>query len=189
MSRQSKAKRDARRKKEGARPIRRLGQSLQPHAQLVDADGNVIGGAGYRVGQWLRVLGGQVVARTPSAAMTLAVLRHVVALQVPGEGAVTLTQSPTMTQAATREAAAAGMSLEDYLQLLEQERQERNASGEMGEDSASSADAHADTGASTGTEGVNATDFGAPDENVPDKNVSDKNVPDKNVPDGSAPTT
>ena len=37
MSKQSKAKRDARKKKEPARPIRRLGSTLRPHARLVDA--------------------------------------------------------------------------------------------------------------------------------------------------------
>jgi hypothetical protein len=125
MSRNSKARRDARRKKEPKRPIRRLGAALQPHAQLEDADGNAVGGAGWRDRQWLTVLGGQVVARTHSAAMTLAMLRHIVALQEQAGGALTLTYSPAMETAATREAEAAGKSLEDYLQLLEQERQER----------------------------------------------------------------
>lgn len=125
MSRESKARRDARRKKEPKRPIRRLGAMLQPHAQLETADGNTIGGAGWRDGEWLTVLGAQVAARTPSAAMTLAMLRHIVALQERAGQELTLTYSPTMETAATREAAALGHSLEDYLQLLEQERAER----------------------------------------------------------------
>ena len=127
MSRNSKARRDARRKKEPKRPIRRLGSPLQPHAQLELADGNSVGGAGWRDGEWLTVLGGQVVARTQSAAMTLAVLRHVVALQERAGHAVKLTYSPAMEAVATREADAAGKSLEDYLQVLEQERAERAA--------------------------------------------------------------
>src|SRR5688500_18148250 len=76
MSRNSKARRDARRKKAPKRPIRRLGAPIQPHAQLELADGNTVGGAGWRDGEWLTVLGSQVIARTHSAAMTLAVLRH-----------------------------------------------------------------------------------------------------------------
>jgi hypothetical protein len=126
MSRNSKAKRDARRKKEPKRPIRRLGSPLQPHAQLETGDGNTIGGAGWRDGEWLTVLGGQVAARTQSAGMTLAMLKHIVALQEQEGHSLKLTYSPTLEAAATREAAAAGHSLEDYLQMLEQERQERS---------------------------------------------------------------
>ena len=127
MSRNSKARRDASRKREPKRPIRRRGSPLQPHAQLELADGNSVGGAGWRDGEWLTVLGGQVVARTQSAAMTLAVLRHVAALQERAGHAVKLTYSPAMEAVATREAEAAGKSLEDYLQVLEQERAERAA--------------------------------------------------------------
>lgn len=125
MSLNSKARRDARRKKVPKRPIRRLGAALQPHAQLETPDGNTIGGAGWRDGEWLTVLGGQVAARTPSAAMTLAMLRHVVAVQEQAGIELKLTFSPTIETAATREAQAEGRSLEDYLQMLEQERLER----------------------------------------------------------------
>lgn len=127
MSRNSKARRHARRKKEPRRPIRRLGSPLQPHAQLETADGTAVGGAGWRDGEWLTVLGGKVVARTPSAAMTLAMLRHIVALQEQAGLAVKLTYSSAMEAAATREAAAAETSLEEYLRVLEQERAERAA--------------------------------------------------------------
>ncbi|GAB3105115.1 hypothetical protein [Lysobacter terrae] len=130
MSRDSKARRDARKKKEPRRPIRRLGSALQPHAQLETGDGNTIGGAGWRDGEWLTVLGGQVAARTPSAALTLAMLRHIVAVQAQAGTELTLTFSPAMKTAATREAQAEGKSLEDYLQQLEQERAERLLPGE-----------------------------------------------------------
>ena len=127
MSRNSKARRDARRKKEPKRPIRRLGAALQSHAQLEDAEGNAVGGAGWRDREWLTVLGGQVVARTPSAAMTLAMLRHIVDRQEQAGSVLRLTYSPAMETVATREAEAAGKSLEDYLHWLEQERLERSA--------------------------------------------------------------
>ncbi len=125
MSRDSKARRDARRKKEPRRPIRRLGGALQPHAQLETGDGNTVGGAGWRDGEWLTVLGGQVAARTPSAALTLAMLRHVVAVQGQAGTELRLTISPALETAATREAAAEGRSLEEHLHVLEQERLER----------------------------------------------------------------
>ena len=127
MSRNSKAKRDARKKKEPKRPIRRLGNPLQPHAQLEDSEGNTVGGAGWRDREWLMVLGGQVVARTESAAMMLAMLKHVVAVQEQAGRAIRLTCSPAMETVAAQEAAAVGKSLDEYLQMLEQERAERSA--------------------------------------------------------------
>ena len=60
MSRQSKAKRDARKKQQGARPIRRLGRPVQPVAQLRDEAGELVGGGGLRDQEWLLLLGGQV---------------------------------------------------------------------------------------------------------------------------------
>jgi len=127
MSRNSKVKRDARKKKEPKRPIRRLGNPLQPHAQLEDAEGNAVGGVGWRDREWLMVLGGKVVARTESAAMALAMLKHVVALQEQAGHTISLTFSPAMKTAATREAAAAGRTLDAYLEMLERERVERSA--------------------------------------------------------------
>ncbi|QSX78668.1 hypothetical protein [Agrilutibacter solisilvae] len=141
MSRQSKARRDARRKKEPDRPIRRLGQPIQPHAQLADAQGAAVGGAGWRDGQWLTVVGGQVVARTDSAALTLAVLRHLVALREAAGQPVTLTFSPSLEAMATREAAALGLTLEEYLQQLEDERLSRDEAPPGAEPMAASTDA------------------------------------------------
>ncbi len=126
MSRNSKAKRDARLKNEPKRAIRRLGGSLQPHAQLLDADDATIGGVGWRDNEWLLVLGGQVAARSESAAMALAMLKHIVELQARAGREVRLEASPPLLHAAGREAAAAGHTLETYLTLLEQERMERD---------------------------------------------------------------
>lgn len=125
MSRNSKAKRDARKKKEPSRSIRRLGDALQPHAQLLDADDVSIGGVGWRDGEWLLVLGSQVAARSDSAAMALAMLRHVVAVQERNGRELRLEASAPLLNAAGREAAALGRTLEEHLAALEQERVER----------------------------------------------------------------
>ena len=125
MSRNSKAKRVARKKKEPDRPIRRLGAALQPHAQLLDADDTAIGGVGWRDGEWLLVLGSQVAARSDSAAMALAMLRHVVAVQERAGRELRLEASAPLLHAAGREAAALGRTLEEHLAELEQERIER----------------------------------------------------------------
>lgn len=126
MSRNSKAKRDARIRKEPRRPIRRLGNALQPHAQLLDGNDRSIGGVGWRDGEWLLVLGGQVAARSASAAMALAMLKHVVAVRERAGDELRLEASPPLLSAATREAADAGHTLDDYLVILEQERLERS---------------------------------------------------------------
>lgn len=125
MSRNSKAKRDARRKKEPSRPIRRLGDAMQPHAQLLDDQDASVGGVGWRDDEWLLVLGGQVVARSESAAMALAMLKHVVAVQAGAGNELRLEASPALLNNASREAAALGHTLDEYLAALEQERRER----------------------------------------------------------------
>ncbi|MGO4222840.1 hypothetical protein AB4Y64_13430 [Lysobacter sp. TAF61] len=126
MSRNSKVKRAVRRKNEPKRPIRRLGSALQPHAQLLDRDGAAVGGVGWRDGQWLLVLAGQVVASSDSAAMALAMLRHVVAVQADAGTELELHASPPLLTAAAREAAVHEQTLEEYLTALEHERQSRD---------------------------------------------------------------
>jgi hypothetical protein len=81
---------------------------------------------GWRDGEWLLVLGGQVAARSDSAAMALAMLRHVVAVQERAGRELRLEASPPLLNAAAREAAAVGLTLEEHLAALEQERMERD---------------------------------------------------------------
>jgi hypothetical protein len=126
MSRNSKAKREARIKKEPKRPIRRLGGSLQPHAQLLDGNDQSVGGVGWRDGEWLLVLGGNVAARSASAAMALAMLHHVMAVRERSGDELRLEASAPLLSAASREAAAEGHTLDEYLAMLEQERLERS---------------------------------------------------------------
>ena len=133
MSRFSKARRDARRKLAADRPIRRLGDALQPHAQLLDADGNVVGGAGLRDREWVMVLGGKALRGTDSAAMVLAMLKHAVASQARSGRSLELHVSATLDAAATHEAMAAGKSLPQYLEMLESERLERLGGDPAGE--------------------------------------------------------
>ncbi|HZH44905.1 MAG TPA: hypothetical protein VEY50_12560 [Lysobacter sp.] len=126
MSRHSKIKRQARLKREGGRPIRRLGAPLQPHAKLVDDAGHVVGGGGLRDREWQLLLGGRVVTATESPALLLAMLRHTQAV-LRDERALKLEVSPELLNAATAEAEAHGHTLEAHLALLEQERAERDS--------------------------------------------------------------
>ncbi len=113
-------------RKPQAKPIRRLGAPLQPHAQLLDGDDNVVGGGGLRDRDWVMLLGGRAVATTQSPALLLAMLRHTQAVAGLARP-LRLTASPALLRAAGEEAALHGHALEDYLALLEAERAERDA--------------------------------------------------------------
>ena len=140
MSIRSKAKRDARRKKAASASRTRLARPMQEHAHLIDGEGRIFGGAGLHGQQWAIVLGGKVVARTESAAMTIAMLKHVAGLQ-ESHGEVRLSYSTQLSEAATAEAAAEGKTLDEFLAQLEAERQERNAPAD-GEPGATSDELH-----------------------------------------------
>ena len=123
MSRQSKSKRDAQKKQQGARPIRRLGRPLVPHAHLKDEAGQVVGGGGQREDEWLMLLAGKVVASTESAAMLLAMLRHT---QKVSKRPLKLEASTTLLRQASAEAEVHGQTLDEHLAWLEQERATRD---------------------------------------------------------------
>jgi hypothetical protein len=135
MSTRSKAKRDARKKK--SKGISRGAPSRQivEHAHLIVGE-KIVGGAGLRGSEWVLVLGRDVVAGTDSAAMIMAMLKHVAALQEQTGETVGLTYSTHLRNAATAEAEAEGKTLEAYLAELEAEREERATdSVKDGEDS------------------------------------------------------
>ncbi|MCD9032025.1 hypothetical protein LDO32_09860 [Luteimonas sp. Y-2-2-4F] len=125
MSRFSKARRDARRKADPARPVRRLGDALQVQARLTDDAGETVAAAALRDGEWLLLLDGRAAAATDSASMVLAMLRHV-ARRRDGEP-LRLRVSPQLRAAAADEAAAHGRTLDAHLDALEAERRERHA--------------------------------------------------------------
>ena len=125
MSIQSKARRDARKKKAKAASRARPPLPLAEHAHLLDGDGRVFGGAVLRGEEWVVVLGGKPAAATDSAAMAIAMLRHVAALREAAGDAVRLSCSTHLQAMATGEATAEGKTLEEYLAMLEAERVER----------------------------------------------------------------
>lgn len=80
----------------------------------------------FQDGEWILVLGGEPVTRTPSAAMLLAMLRHTASLR-DARGVVTrLSVSKALDAAASAEAEAAGRTLAAHLDWLEAERRTRN---------------------------------------------------------------
>ena len=130
MSIHSKAKRDARKKKAKSAARSASPRPLAEHAHLTDGSGRIFGGAALRGQEWLMVLGGKVVTGTDSAAMMLAMLRHVASLREAAGDTVRLSHSTQLGDAATAEAAALGKTLDEYLAELDAEREERALEGD-----------------------------------------------------------
>lgn len=126
MSINSKAKRDARKKKRPKLGAARAAPVLRPHAEILDGEGNLVGGAGLRSGEWVMVLNGREVAATDSPAMILAMLTHAATTREEAGLQVELRYSTELRDAATVEAASEGKTLEQYLAMLEAERVERS---------------------------------------------------------------
>ena len=126
MSISSKSRRDARRR---STPRRRDGvaTSVQVHAQLKSTDDRVLAGATFLDGEWSLMLGGEPVASTPSAAMLIAMLRHIAASRKAQGIATSLSVSKVLDAAAAAEAQAQGRTLVEHLDWLEAERRTRNA--------------------------------------------------------------
>lgn len=125
MSIHSKAKRDARKKQRPKPGGGRTAATLRPHAEILDGDGNIVGGAGLRAGEWVMVLNGREVTGTDSPAMILAMLTHAATLREEAGLPVELRYSTVLRDAATAEAEGAGKTLEELLAMLEAERVER----------------------------------------------------------------
>ncbi|MCX7042063.1 MAG: hypothetical protein NT117_05150 [Gammaproteobacteria bacterium] len=126
MSINSKAKRDARNKKRPKLGAARAAPVLRPHAEILDGEGNIVGGAGLRSGEWVMVMNGREVAATDSPAMILAMLTHAATTREEAGLQVELRYSTELRDAATVEAASEGKTLEQYLAMLEAERVERS---------------------------------------------------------------
>jgi len=126
MSISSKSRRDARRRnaprrQDGAAP------AVQVHAQLKSLDDRVLAGGTFHQGEWTLVLRGEPVAHTPSAAMLIAMLRHIAASRKAQGIATSLSVSKVLDAAAAAEAQAQGRTLVEHLDWLEAERRTRNA--------------------------------------------------------------
>lgn len=125
MSRNAKAKRAARRKREArAGAVRRPGAPFVAHAQLLDGAGALVAAGGLHGSEWVMVVAGRALDGIDSPGLLIAMLRHTAA-RCEAEGRLTtLRLSPVLERAATEEAAAGGHSLDGWLALLEAERAE-----------------------------------------------------------------
>ncbi|MBB4706358.1 hypothetical protein XarbCFBP8130_05460 [Xanthomonas arboricola] len=143
MSRNSKAKRDKRKKSQPKRPIVRLGQAPQiaNHAVLQDADGRVVAAIGLQNGsEWLLSIGGQTMGSADNPVPMLAMLKHLANLQEKEGKTISLEYSAQLQQMIDDLAAEDGKTAEEYLTTLVSEFENSDAEGD---DEAEDADAEA----------------------------------------------
>lgn len=121
MSIRSKAKRDSRKKKgandtSGALPR----PAIEPHAELRDSQGALLGGIARQDDEWVLGLDGQIVGGSGSAATILAMLKRAAAMQERAGNAIQLNFSAALRVAAQEDAEAQGMTFEQFEAQLDQ---------------------------------------------------------------------
>ncbi len=117
MSIQSKARRDARKRrlaKARNAAAERPSEAIEAHAELRDADGNLLGGIVRRDGEWTLGLGGRIVGGSDSAARVLAMLKRAAVMHEAEGTRIQLRCSPGLDQAAAAEVAAQGLTFEQF---------------------------------------------------------------------------
>ena len=124
MSINSKARRDAKKRK--LAKARQAGDAqppkpIEPHAELRDPQGTLLGGIVRREGEWTLGLGGRIVGETHSAARVLAILKRAASLHERDGIEVKLTCSTALRTAAHQEAAEQGLSFEQFEVKLAEE--------------------------------------------------------------------
>ncbi|MDQ1094797.1 hypothetical protein QE400_004210 [Xanthomonas sacchari] len=120
MSKQSKAKRDKRKKQQSPRPFARLGreQPIANHAVLQDQSGRVLAAIGLQGRQWLLAVGGQTMGNADNPVPMLAMLKHLANLQEQEGNTITLEYSAQLQQMIDALAAEAGQTPAEYLDAL-----------------------------------------------------------------------
>lgn len=136
MSKNSKAKRDTRKKLQAKRPFMRLNQreQVQNHAVLVDEQEQVVAAIGLQGRQWLLAIGGQTMGNAENPVPMLAMLQHLANVQQAEGRKVTLETSPALQQIVAQLAEADGVSAEDYIGKLVAEFDQAKADAEDGEE-------------------------------------------------------
>ena len=134
MSKNSKAKRDKKRKQQGKRPFQRLNRDIpvENHAVMQDEEGRVVAAIGLQGTEWLLSVGGQTMGGGDNPVPMLAMLMHLQKMQEQEGNQVTLEYSTQLTQFVADLAADEGKTPEDYLAQLATEF-ENSAEGEAEE--------------------------------------------------------
>lgn len=137
MSKQSKAKRDKRKKQQPKRPINRLNaqQPVQNHAVLTNEEGQVVAAIGLQGTEWLLAIGGQTMGNADNPVPMLAMLKHLSNVQEKEGRKVNLEYSSQLQQLIDDLAADEGKTADEYLtQLVSEFEGVEGEEGEEGED-------------------------------------------------------
>lgn len=121
MSIQSKARRDARRRKAAKAATTPQGPAIEPHADLRDADGALLGGIVRRDGEWTLGLGGRIAGTSDSAARVLALLQRARDHYRREGRDVALKVSPALATAVRADVDARGVTFDAFKAALEAE--------------------------------------------------------------------
>lgn len=120
MSKNSKAKRDKKRKQQGKRPFQRLGRDIpvENHAVMQDEEGRVVAAIGLQGSEWLLSVGGQTMGGGDNPVPMLAMLMHLQKMQEQEGKTVSLNYSEQLTQFVADLAAEENQTPEEYLANL-----------------------------------------------------------------------
>ena len=155
MSKQSKAKRDKRKKQQPRRPFLRLDaqQQVQNHAVLVNEEGQVVAAIGLQGRQWLLSVGGQTMGNADNPVPMLAMLKHLANVQEKEGRKVSLEYSELLQKLLDTLAEESGQTADEYLDKLVAEFE-----GVEGEEAAAVAGGDDAQGAGTGDAAADAAD-------------------------------
>lgn len=140
MSRNSKAKRDQRKKQQAKRPFLRLDRepSVTNHAVLLSEEGRVVAAIGQQAdGRWMLGIGGQSMGGGDDPLPMLVMLKHLANAQQKEGQPLRLEYSELLQQQLQAIAAEAGQSVEQY---LDERAAEFDAAGDDASD-----ESHGDT--------------------------------------------
>ncbi|UKE72871.1 hypothetical protein [Xanthomonas graminis] len=173
MSKQSKAKRDKRKKQQPKRGFARLGreQPIANHAVLQDDSGRVLAAIGLQGSEWLLSVGGQTMGNADNPVPMLAMLKHLANVQEQEGNTITLDYSTQLQQMIDDLAADEGQTAAEYLDALVAEFAEGDdAAAEEEEGVATAGDAAVDADAI-------AADTAASDASAPASDADSKHKP------------
>lgn len=130
MSKNSKAKRDTKRKKAPKRSFVGRANAIEHHGEMRDGSGRLIAGVGRHGGEWVLVVGGKVMAGGSSAADVMVMLDQLSTIRQADGDVVMNSYSTTFRACAERDAAEEGMTLYEYLERAREDMSETEADHE-----------------------------------------------------------
>jgi hypothetical protein len=150
VSKQSKAKRDKRKKQQPKRAFARLGrdQPIANHAVLQDESGRVLAAIGLQGTEWLLSVGGQTMGNADNPVPMLAMLKHLANVQEQEGKTITLDYSTQLQQMIDDLAADEGKTAAEYLDALVAEFAESDGDAAEADGVAEAGDDAADAEAS-----------------------------------------